>query len=316
MLAAVLASLGSPPPIPGQASHRGDQPAQNPEKQTESVKNPAKPTITLVEKNCDSEQFKNDPDCKKAENDESTVVVSKLPSANVTIQRNADRDTFDWIAYWGGILLVMVGIVGVLIGVWTLKAVRKQADLLKTHATHLEGLVSAAGDNAEAAKDNAKAARLSAEAIVRSERPWLIAVVEKDSKSLHFYSVKIRNVGRTPARFISGDASYMFAERADQLPLPPNYASPIVLPNQLLIAPSHGFPVPHGYDVSHLLQQPEAPNKTLVIYGRVLYRDTIIPDEIRETRWCFGSVFNARTTPGIAEGGFILAGPSEYTDNT
>lgn len=176
----------------------------------------------------------------------------------------------------------------------------------------------ATAEAAKAARDSAEAARLNAEAIVRSERPWLIAVVEKDPKSLHFYSLKIRNVGRTPARFISGDASYLFAERADHLPLPPKYESPIVLPNQLLIAPTHGFSVPHGYDVSHLLQQPEAPNKTVVIYGRVLYKDTINLEAVHETRWCFGYVYNAGdTSPGfIAQGGFILAGPSEYTDNT
>jgi hypothetical protein len=162
-------------------------------------------------------------------------------------------------------------------------------------------------------RNAAESALLNAKALVNSERPWLIAEVVRGSQMPHFYEIQITNYGRTPARFLNGDASYLFAERPDLLSVPPNYSSPFVLPKQLLIAPGKGFPIPHGYNVPHLLQKPAAANKTLVIYGRVLYEDTIIPGVEHETRWCFGYIDVAR---GQTMGGdFMLTGPNEYTRN-
>jgi hypothetical protein len=130
ILAAVLAALGSPPPIPGQTANHWSQTTQKPENQTEHSKNP--PTLALsvaVSKDCNGETIKNDPDCKKTENKESSIAVSKLITANITIERNAKRDVFDWIAYVGSILLVVVGIGGVRIGVNTLKTIEKQTEI-------------------------------------------------------------------------------------------------------------------------------------------------------------------------------------------
>jgi hypothetical protein len=165
-----------------------------------------------------------------------------------------------------------------------------------------------------ATKKAAEAALLNAQALVNSERPWLIAEVEKDSVMPHFYHLRITNYGRTPARFLSGDASHTIVERPDLLPIPPSYPSPIVLPTQLLIAPNKGFLVPHGYSISHLLQMPDAVNKVLVIYGRVLYEDMIVTGVEHETRWCFGYVQTSRGY--IAEYEFVQAGPNEYTKNS
>ena len=130
----------------------------------------------------------------------------------------------------------------------------------------------------------------------------------------HHYEIQITNNGRTPARFLRGDAFYTFADRPDSLQIPPNYSSPFVLPKQLLIATGKGFTIPHGYSVANLRQKPEAINKTLVIYGRVLYEDTIIPGIEHETRWCFGYIESARGQ--LMVGDFVLTGPSEYTKNS
>jgi len=84
--------------------------------------------LIIIEKNCDSEAFKNDSDCKATEDKESTVAVSKLPSEHVTIDANARRDNYDWIAYGAGIGLFIVGIFGVWVAVVTVRTVKRQVD--------------------------------------------------------------------------------------------------------------------------------------------------------------------------------------------
>jgi len=49
----------------------------------------------------------------------------------------------------------------------------------------------------------------------------------------------------------------------------------------------------------------------MVIYGRVIYRDTITPNQEHETQWCFGYIPDAGSP--ILGGDFISTGPEEYT---
>ena len=161
----------------------------------------------------------------------------------------------------------------------------------------------------------AKAALLNAKALVDSERPWLIAEVLKNSKNPLIYEIQITNFGRTPARFIRGNAIYVFATQPGSLPVPPNYSSPIILPKNLIIAPNKAFTIPHGYNIPHLLSLGGGADKTLVIYGQVSYEDTIIPGVEHEVAWCFGYIYAPRNGV-LIKGDFVLTGPSEYTKNT
>jgi hypothetical protein len=112
----------------GQAPHGNNSGSHNPEKQTNRGKNPPASTITVIQKNCNSDQFKNDADCKAAEEKDATVSVSKLPIAIVSIQRIPDKDKYDWLAYWAGVALSLVGVGGVWIAVVTVRAVKRQVD--------------------------------------------------------------------------------------------------------------------------------------------------------------------------------------------
>jgi len=127
MVALVLAALWGVEPILGQTAQREDGSRHNPEKQTNGSQNPSVPTLTIIQKNCDSEAFKNDSDCKATKDKQSTVAVSKLPTAHVTIDGNAPRDRYDWVAYIGSLLLVVAGLGGIGVGITTLCYLRKQA---------------------------------------------------------------------------------------------------------------------------------------------------------------------------------------------
>lgn len=117
-------------PIPRQTSDKGGSSAEKPPNTTNASKNPSAPTPVIIQKDCTSGKFKNDPDCKPPENKESTVAVSKLPAANVTIQRNAERDVFDWIAYGFSIALAIAGIIGVCLAIATLRQMKGQREAM------------------------------------------------------------------------------------------------------------------------------------------------------------------------------------------
>jgi len=149
VLSLLTVSVGNYRPLPGQTPDNGDRGRQNPESKTGNRKTPStpsEPTITVIKKNCDSEAFKNDSDCKSSEQKPSTIEISKLPPARLTIDKGPERDVFDWISYWGNILLVIVGI-GTLIAVW------KQAVRMKEHAEELKKLAAAALLTAQATEN-------------------------------------------------------------------------------------------------------------------------------------------------------------------
>src|ERR1035437_8111694 len=107
IVAIVLASVGSPKPIPGKTANGDSQSAQQPKNQNYPGKSPPAPVPAILQKDCGSDQFKNDPDCKKEEEKPTAIEISKLPTANVTVQRTPERDKFDWIAYGFSIALAV-----------------------------------------------------------------------------------------------------------------------------------------------------------------------------------------------------------------
>jgi hypothetical protein len=211
------------------------------------------------------------------------------------------RDALDYTGAVTSVVLGIVGIGGVLVGVSTLRKIDRQ-----TAATEL---------SAKAGELSAKAAALNAQALVNAERPWLVAEVKPDDGLPHHYSIHISNVGRSPATFLSCDAAYLLVERPDLLPTPPEYSSPMTIPAQTLIANGMGFQIPHGYSIPHLLKAHDTA-VTLVVYGRVLYGNTIVPDQTHETRWCFGYYFLPDASRPLITGQFVLCGPDEYTRHT
>lgn len=131
-----------------------------------------------------------------------------------------------------------------LIAWWTLSAIKRQAktmeqqriDSNKSGAETINALnrqITAMESHVEATQNNAKAATLAAQAVINSERPWLIAeVVERKPNLLHIpevgdpihiqgknvFGVRIKNVGRTPARITRSALEYVKLDSLSQLP--------------------------------------------------------------------------------------------------
>jgi hypothetical protein len=95
------------------------------------------------------------------------------------------KDSIDHIVLGCTIVLTIVGVVGTWVAVKTLRAIKKQAEIMDEHRVSLEQLT-------RAAQDNAAAAKASADALMNSERafvsfPLLINQILKivDERGIH-----------------------------------------------------------------------------------------------------------------------------------
>lgn len=202
IFAVVMASLGGPPPIPGQTASYGSASAQPRKNQTQSNKNQAAPILAVAPSNLGGDNLKNDPGIKTTEENESAVTISKFPTANVSIQSNAKRDIADWLAFGSGILLTIVGIFGVVVALRGVIATEKSAD---------------------AALESAKAANAQIKVMKEKERARIVItfpdesdsmLIQPDSKVIGSFRLNLKNAGPTIAYNISG-AYDAFASTAD-----------------------------------------------------------------------------------------------------
>lgn len=118
------------------------------------------PSGTVV--NCYQEAESASHDCHKEQSSE-----------DIEIQRKLAKFT-KYLVWVGGLQFVAL-ILQAVVFYFTLKKIGTQAEIMQTHADHLDKLAKAARDNATAALLNAQAASKSVDAIIRSERAWVIA---------------------------------------------------------------------------------------------------------------------------------------------
>lgn len=336
-------------PIPGQTPNHESQTNHDAKNQAPGGKAPSKPTITLIEKNCDSDQFKDDADCKFTEGKKHSVAISELPPANVTIQGNPKRDSWDWGVYWANIALAIVGMGGVGVGVATvlfikaqvlemrrqrilmaktLLAIRKQAATMELQAADARG---SAAQATALAQQSANAASSNAAAFVNSERAWVQVEVIGDphwvkdpgGSSKIWFRPLLKNFGRTPAtiEFMVVRPHLMLRDaifpEPPLLPHEPDYAYPesAFTDRHAFLPPAMGI-YPLAIAISDTdFEAVKQREKFLYIYGQIFYRD--ISGEERESRFC-----NLYWVPPDeshpAPEGFMTTGhtPNAYTECT
>jgi hypothetical protein len=192
----------------------------------------------------------------------------------------------------------IIAIVGAIVAVCTLRAIEREAKEIQ---------------------DVAKAAALNAQAVINAERPWLVVATffEKDKPELCRFGC--RNQGNTPAKIISISAQPCFATNPSNLPVPPDYSSPVAMPDLTLIVHTDSFQIGHGVSARQFAESRGRwesvvrADEFLVYYGNVVYQDTLYPESsvegLHETRWCF--IYQ----PG-GEKMFLRGGPKEYNRYT
>jgi hypothetical protein len=192
---------------------------------------------------------------------------------------------------WSAWALVFVGLAAAFVAWLTLKAIHEEA---------------------KTAKETALAAMLNAQAVVNAERAWLVVRIEANEGS---YKVTVLNQGRTPAKLIGGDSSHRFTDLPENLPVPPVYDAPFIMPNQTFIVNRDSFSIRPYFVPEQIIEQSnmkawiDESRRFLMFYGRIIYEDIFSgarPYPVRhETRWCFAYIPQTRE--------FRSCGPNEYS---
>jgi hypothetical protein len=212
------------------------------------------------------------------------------------------------ITWAATVVLAIMGYVGILLALSLLKKIDRQT-----------GYAEAA---AEAAAASAQAALLNAQALIQSERPWILITVEPSRNAENSFTVMATNRGRTPARIIATSGGARIAVDEQHLPSNPEYKNEnpdamltpiILLPGEsTAIKPFCRDDVRGLCDSEERYRRIETWEEKVFLYGKVTYRDLITPAEnqVHETNWCCWYIH------GRQNSGLVIAGLPGYNSHT
>ena len=124
-----------------------------------------------------------------------------------------------------------------------------------------------------------------------------------------------KNCGRTPSQIISYSFDITYLTSVDDMRVPPEYIDgKVIHPDWLAVSDSFPIPKKAGFDRARELNDAKSSDltkegKRMIFWGRVVYRDSIKTDAIRETRFCY-------FTDPVVDGFFTIGGPAEYNKHT
>lgn len=143
-----------------------------------------------------------------------------------------------------------------------------------------------------ATKKTAKAAWLNAQAVINSERPWIVVTVEKADR--YHFLFKATNVGRTPAKLISIHGEVLVVPQGEQLPEVLQYGPEKSLRINPRIFPPAVFRLIDECFINAILDRCrkdlEQGTSRMFLVGKVVYSDVFPSMEgantaLHETRW-------------------------------
>lgn len=215
------------------------------------------------------------------------------------------HDKISWAAY---VVLAFVGYAGILMALSLLKKIDRQM-----------GYAEAA---AEAAAVSAQAALLNAQAVIHSERPWVLIIAEPSKGAENSFVVMATNRGRTPARIIATAEGTRIAVDEKHLPRTPQYKNekPGVPLTPVILLPGESTPIRSFCrddvrklcDSEERFRRIETWEEKVFLFGKVTYENLIAPADspAQETNWCCWYIH------GRQNSGLVIAGPPEYNVHT
>lgn len=206
-------------------------------------------------------------------------------------------------AWASGIVLAVLGYVGIMLALRTLKRIER----------HLEASTA----TAHAALESSGAALALAQAIANSERPWIVVTVEPFLTMESSFKVMAANRGRSPARIVGSIDQVRIVRDEKQLPIKPEFEkSAADAPEPIVLLPGEatGIWAFNRDDLASICKNPESQRRverwqeTLFLYGRLTYLPLTATDESQahETFWC------CRYIHGEKSSALVMAGPPEY----
>lgn len=190
--------------------------------------------------------------------------------------------------------------------------------MLKKIERHTE----AGAATAQAALDTAQAALAQTQAIINSERPWIVVRVEPSLTKENSFRLMATNRGRSPARIVSLVDQVQIAVDETNLPATPEYENtkPAARPEPIVLLPSESVAIKtfSRDDVRGIcktteeFERIELWEKNIFLYGRVSYRDMLASPEnpAHETDWCYWYIH------GDKKSALSIAGTPEYNKHS
>ena len=293
MVAVLLAMTQAPVPVSGQAAGHAGADRQTPPSSTPSNAVPQSTGNPAAKGDCNG--FPCD------EQQPHVIVTLPAPTPQPWLWR-------DRIAWGANLVLALAGYVGILLALRLLKRIDRQTRFAEAAA--------------ETASNSAQAALLHAQAIIDSERPWLVVTVEPALNMENSFTVMATNRGRSPALIVGTLEQIMIAIDEAQLPNTAQYENrevkaPLV-PIILLPGESTGIKPFNREDLKGIceseaeMKRVENWQEKVFIYGKLIYRDLIAPrdKQIHETNWFCWYIH------GRQKSGLVIAGPPEYNLHT
>jgi hypothetical protein len=214
----------------------------------------------------------------------------------------------DRVAWGAGIVLAVLGYVGILLALRTLKSIDRH--LHSGNAT------------SQAAMDSANAALALAQAIASSERPWIVVTVEPFLTMENSFKVMASNRGRSPARIVSSVDQVRVAVDETKLAKTPEFEAiaPGDEPEPIVLLPGEATGIwalnredlPSICETPEVLKRVERWQETRFLFGRIQYMElaSIGDTQMHETFWC------CRYIHGEKNSALVMAGPPEYNKHS
>lgn len=206
------------------------------------------------------------------------------------------HDRVSWVA---NLVLALVGYAGIWVALSTLKKIERQ---MKS----VEEAIAAVAVTSQASLQQA-------EAIRRSERPWITITAEPSADADNSSIVVATNRGRGPARIVGIVDRITSAMDEAHLPAHPEYgpepdrvvsAPMILLPGESMALRKFG-----PEDVKHAcseetLRRIQEWSEKIFIYGRVTYKDLNADEsqQLHETSWCCWYIYGQRKSGLVTTG--------------
>lgn len=169
-------------------------------------------------------------------------------------------------------------------------------------------------------KKAAEAALLNTQAVINSERPWIVMTIGQGKKPNEFL-LKAVNRGRTPAAILSAGEAVAIIEPGTPLPAVPKYTRVKKYEAPVMLIQGE-YQTVLEFDRKHLrslcddrerFAKAEECSQMTYIFGNVIYKDLLASAEAspHETRWCC-TVWLMDEEDEL----FFTEGSSEYTRHT
>lgn len=284
------AAVRAPAPVPGQASRSPGSAHPVPSNTAKGDKNPptaAHPSASLH----DAGSLGGKNGFEEGSNEPRQPIVVTIPAP--VPQPWSLRERISWGA---NLVLVFLGYIGVILALRTLKVIERQTK---------------SGEGAaQAALESAHLALLHAQAVIDSERPWLLIAAEPSRTIQNCFNVIATNRGRTPAKIVAVSNQVRVAIDERHLPKIPEYknaeSDTLAVPITLLPGESTDIRRVSLDDVNRM--QLVLWEDRAFVYGKVAYRDLVAPadKQVYETGWCCWFIYRDEKSD------LVLAGPPEY----